>query len=76
MIYNKIMKEIFSVLNDNERSADPFSQQLLNVINTLPQRERSDSRDEQMVVLNSLGDNFVQEMTGHIYNVIRNEKIR
>lgn len=70
------MKEIFSVLNDNERSADPFSQQLLNVINTLPQRERSDSRDEQMVVLNSLGDNFVQEMTGHIYNVIRNEKIR
>ncbi len=70
------MEEISTILYEKEASTDTLSQQLFTVMNMLPERERSDNKNEQRVVLNSLGNNFVQEMTGHIYNVIRNEEQR
>ena len=70
------MEEKPTILNENETIIDDISHQLLNVLNSLPERERSDNREDQMVILNSLGDNFLQEMGGHIYSVIRNEEHR
>lgn len=76
LIYNKIVEEITTVLNDNEAPVEAIPEQLQNILNNLPERERSNDKESQISVLNSLGNNLIQEMRGHVYSVIRNEEQR
>jgi hypothetical protein len=67
------MEEIISLRGETEERENKVSDKVIEILDKLPSDQQSKNPEERNKGLSSLSDEFVTELRGHIYNVIRTE---